>query len=428
MKQALILCGGKAKRLRPYSYSLPKASLPFLNLPLLSFSWFYLEQLKVSHFLLNSHLFPEKLKNTVHFLSQAHQKTNLFFEEEPLGSAGTLHQIKNELKKTEEFIYINGDSLFFPSQLSHISDFENTFFNSGLEALFFVVPANSDSKRALWCDRDLNLKFIDSKEGLADPKMSHLISFSWTGLALFKSSLLDNLQKGAVDLFKDFINPLLGGHKIKVYVDPSAVLLEAGDKTSYLKAVEFCLNCLFQHGEFSKKSNFNGTEEKLQIQKTKEHKTTKSGLKAKHLAEGNNKVYSSCLDFSAEPVISSESVNPSESVIPAKTGIQLKAQNSNRIDIKTVKKILEGCFRRFDSSDNKVGLKNGKVWSQKLNYPLLLPRSVRGLDFLKLQGPAVIGSEVCFFSDTILDSCVLDSQIAFKGSLKKDLLIKTNPF
>ena len=351
VKQALILCGGKAKRLRPYSYSLPKASFPFLNLPLLSFSWFYLEQMKVSHFLLNSHLFPEKLKNTVRFLSQTHQETNFFFEEEPLGSAGTLRELKKDLQKTEDFVYINGDSLFFPSCKKDINSFEEVFFSFGLDALFFVIPyKDQKSKRALWCDKDLNLKFVGSKEDLAPNKWNQLAPFTWAGLALFKSSLLDSLKDKAFDLFQDFISPLLKTKKVKVYVDSSAVLLEAGDKASYLQSTKFCLDCLFQEGEVFKKSD-----------------------KMKRTA---------------------------------------------------VKSLLESCFCRFDFSDEKVGLKNGKTLSQKLGYPLLLPKSVRGLDFLKLQGSAVIGSEVCFFGPALLEDCVLDSKIAFKGPLKKDLLLK----
>ncbi|MCZ0932505.1 MAG: NDP-sugar synthase [Oligoflexia bacterium] len=410
MKQALILCGGKAKRLRPYSYSLPKASFPFLNLPLLSFAWFYLEQLKVSHFLLNSHLFPEKLKNTVRSLSQAHQRTNLFFEEEPLGSAGTLYQLKKDLQKTEDFVYINGDSLFFPSHKDHINSFEEMFFNAGLSALFFVIPYKDiGSKKALWCDRDLNLKFVGSKEDLAHCKWSHLTPFTWTGLALFKSSLLDSLKEKAFDLFQDFINPLLKMQRIKVYVDSSAVLLEAGDKASYLKSSKFCLDCLFQAGEPSKSLECNGEQ----------NKTTRNQLKEKDLVEESNKFGLSGLNVSAAPV------NPSALVIPAKAGIHLSAQNSNEVKKKAVKSILESCFNRFDPSDEKVGLKNGKTLSQKLGYPLLLPKSVRGLDFLKLQGSAVIGSEVCFLEDSVLEDCVLDSQIAFKGQLKKNLLLKT---
>ena len=404
MRQALILCGGQAKRLRPYSYSLSKASFPFLNLPLMFLSWFYSEQLKANRFLLNPHLFPEQLEDTVDFLSQDGQSAKLFFESTPLGSAGTLFQLKKELKKTKDFVYINADSLFFPTQMNQIFEFEKTFSNSDLEALFFVVPdrqtlqscSNSvshshetryshetrhsraggnlqmkeeklnqtyiNSKRSLWCDEEFNLKFVGSKEDLSSKELNGLKAFSWTGMALFKSSLLDHLKKDSFDLFQDFINPLLKSHKIKIYKDSSAILLEAGGKESYLEAMSFCLNCLFQ-----------------------------SDL-------------SSVVNLLKEEAFS-------------------KAHSLNR---GTVKKILEECFNRFDFNDNRVGFKNGKIWSQKLKQPVLLPLSVQGLEFLKLQGPAVIGKETCFFDHTILDNSLLDSHIAFSGQLKRDILLKKN--
>ena len=78
MKQALILCAGKSRRLEPYSQAVPKVCMPFLNLPLLSFSWFYLEQMGVSRFLLNTHLFPEQVEKAVRFLSQARQEKDCF--------------------------------------------------------------------------------------------------------------------------------------------------------------------------------------------------------------------------------------------------------------------------------------------------------------------------------------------------------------
>ena len=386
MRQAIILCGGHAKRLRPYSYSLPKASLPFLNLPLMSLSWFYSENLKAKCFLLNSHLFPDQLNKTVNFLSKDSQKSKLLFESEPKGSAGTLYNLKKDLQKTKNFVYINGDSLFFPSKMSHIFDFEKIFSQSDLEALFFVTPCSQTDlktpsslnvkkaeriqsqtkqqdqtdvnfKRFLWCDENLNIKFVGSKEDLSIEQKHKLKAFSWTGLALFKSSLLDHLKENSFDLFQGFINPLLKKHKIKVYSDPLAVILEAGDRNSYFEAMNFCLNSLFLSD--------------LSPKLTKKNK-------------------------------------------------YLKTQSFN---IETVKKILEECFNRFDPDDNRVGLKNGKVWSQKFKQAVLLPKSVRGLEFLKLNGPAVIGKDSYFFDQTVLNNSVLDSQVAFSGQLKKEILL-----
>ena len=356
MKQALILCGGKAKRLRPYSWGCPKPCMPFLNLPLLSFSWFYLEQFNVSHFLLNAHLFPEKLRSAVNFLSTARQKADIFFEAEPLGGAGTLYRLKSVLQKTEQFFYLNGDSLFFPSDKKQLSAFEEDFFSTRAEGSFFVsslLPQNT-SNEALWCDSHWNLKYVGGeKQNIPKEDLKNLWPCHFSGLALFKSSILESLNPGDFHLFSDFIKPLIAKKKLKVFVDKKAKILEAGEKQAYIESLKFCLKLLFE-----------------------------------------TKVF--------------------------------KSQNFTAQD-REIKKILETCFSRFDSEDQIIGLKNGKMWSKKLGFPLLAPNSVKGLEKLQLTGSAVLGPEVHLFGKSQLKDSVLGSQVSWKGNLIDDIILKFFP-
>lgn len=249
MKQALILCGGKAERLRPYSLALPKSCTPFLNLPLLSLGWFYMEQMGVSSFLLNSHLFPETLNKNLKWISRSDQKWDVFFEEECLGGAGILYKLRKLLQKEPAFFYLNGDSLFFPSHKKQLLAFEEEFLKRDLDALFFSAPLkdSSDSAGALYCDKSENLKFVGRKENIPSSlKKENLSPFRFSGLALFKRELLNHLKEGDFELFFDFIYPLLGKKKVKVFSDPSAVVLEAGEKLAVLSAVKFCLQLLYE--------------------------------------------------------------------------------------------------------------------------------------------------------------------------------------
>lgn len=258
LKQALILCAGKALRLRPFSYSLSKSQLPFLNLPLLAYPWKLAEELQNSSFLLNSHLFPDELKKTAKSLSKKDQKVKTFFEEEPLSSPGTLYALKKELQKTSYFTYINGDCLLFPSHPQRLLEFEREFLNSKAEALLFVIPVKPNFKffrkeknRFLYCDSNQNLI-----EATLPKKNQKKPAYFFTGLALFKSSLLDDLKAGARDLFDDFLQPLATHKKIKVFIDEGAFFLEAGNKESYLKSTEFCLKSLYEVALFYKKTSF----------------------------------------------------------------------------------------------------------------------------------------------------------------------------
>ena len=377
-KQALILCGGKATRLRPYSYSCSKAQLPFLNLPLLSYPWKIAEELQNNSFLLNSHLFPEEFKKTVEALSRRDQNTQVFFEKEPLSSAGTLYALREELKKSSYFTYINGDCLLFPSSRQKLSEFEQEFLNSKAEALLFVIPAKikfktaslswqvehkkqivmKEEKRFLYCDLEKNLVEVRL------PQSKDKSAYFFTGLALFKSSLLDKLKESDKELFSDFLQPLLSKEKIKVFIDEEAFFLEAGDKESYLKSTEFCLKSLYDNSAF-----FNDFQRKT------------------------NKTITSTEEFFQEKK-------------------------------KIIKERLEDTFQRFDSQDKKVGLRNGLSWSQKLKALLLAPSSVGELDLLKVKGFAVISDQVRFYSKTQVENSVLSCpSSSLKGSLKEELLL-----
>lgn len=387
MKQALVLCGGKALRLQPYSYGLPKACMPFLNLPLLSLGWFYLEQLKISRFLLNAHLFPEKLKQTVNFLSQPQQKTDIFFEAEPLGGAGTLYSLKKLLQKEEMFFYLNGDSLFFPSDEDQISFFEEDFHEAEVDGSFFVspMPFQDFGYEVLWCDTNLNLKFIGKKEQL--PKgFEKLRPFHFSGLALFKSALLENLNSDSFHLFRDFINPLIEKKNFKVFLDNEAIALEAGEKQAYIESSKFCLECLFETNSFAVEGFGAGDlGDKLGGSENREDKEV-------------DKI---------------ESEN-----------FEIKDFKNRKLKLK---KLFEKCFFRFDPKDQIVGFGNGKIWSKKLGFPLMAPNSVQGLENLELKGYAVLGPEVNIFGKSRLNNSVLGAGVSWGGELNNDIILKFFP-
>ena len=268
MKQALILCGGEARRLRPYSHSLPKACMPFLNLPLLSLAWFYMEGLEVSRFLLNAHLFPEKLKSTVDLLSRPQQKVDIYPEKGLLGGAGTLYKLQTKLQKTGSFFYINGDSLFFPSHKNQLSVFEENFLKTGVEGSFFSAPLEEPGPDigALWCNSDKELKFIGAKKHIPQSLKGALSPFYFSGLALLKSSVLGHLKAGDTHLFEDFVQPLLTSKRFQVFVDEGAQVLEAGEPLAYIQAVQLCLEILFANGKFHSSNFTTEIPEKIRVE------------------------------------------------------------------------------------------------------------------------------------------------------------------
>ncbi len=111
MDQAIIIAGGKGERLRPYTEDRPKAMIPVLGNPLLSF------QLR----LLNSYGFKKiaiccGYRNEVlkeHFGDGAKfgVKIEYLVEDEPLGRGGALRRAMEHFAPTEPVLAMNGDSL-----------------------------------------------------------------------------------------------------------------------------------------------------------------------------------------------------------------------------------------------------------------------------------------------------------------------------
>ena len=354
--KAFILCAGLGTRLRPFTYMLPKASMPFLNLPLLSYGWFYLEQMGVSEFVLNSYLFPKKLKKDIDFLKSPKQKASLVVEEQLFDSGAGFHNVKNHFEKEEEMFYLNGDSIFFPSDLNLLKKFKEDFTANSFKSSFFgIAPKEKEIKEDegyLWIDRDFILKGIGFKKDMLskgfsvkmskDLDQNELRPVQFSGLALFKLKFLESLGRDKPHIFWDVMNPLLKKGQYKVFVDEKGILLEGGDEQSLLQASSFCLKSLF-----------------LDTPETE------------------------------------------------------------------VKRILEKIFSRFDPTDKKVGIQFGKELSHQLGAPILSPSDIKGRQNLKVEGFAVIGSNLSFVGKSFLKRSVLGSHISWRGSLVNKIIIKS---
>ena len=280
--KAFILCAGLGTRLRPYTHSIPKTSMPFLNLPLLCYNWFYLEKLRVKNFYLNSHLFPETLKQLTEDLKKEEQKIKQVFESHSLDSAGGLYNRAEDLKSEPSFFYMNGDSLFFPSCLSLLSDFKNSLLQDSLGTFFTVpFPKNEKISGAFWVDKEGIIQSI----GDTSPAPS-LKPVKFVGLAHFSSDIFKSIDSTSKHIFHDVMIPLLKTKKFKAFVDEEGFIFEGGSEKGLLEATETSLQYLFSSSSTPLKEilleifkRFDPKDEKVGIHQGKEwQKNNKSFL------------------------------------------------------------------------------------------------------------------------------------------------------
>ena len=132
--KAIILAGGRGKRLRPITDKIPKPLIPINNKPLIERTIKYLKKYGVTEIIIStgykSHLIEKFLKQKKNF------GCDIIFsiEKTPLGTGGA---VKKALKYVEEnsFLVLNGD-IITNINLKKIMKKENTIAANELKTKF----------------------------------------------------------------------------------------------------------------------------------------------------------------------------------------------------------------------------------------------------------------------------------------------------
>jgi len=103
--QAILLCGGEGARLRPLTCDMPKPMLPLLGQPVLRYSLDHLRKQGFDDFFLTLHYLPQRIMRAFRNEPGVH----FALEEEPLGTAGCVKALEDELHGT--FAVVSGDAL-----------------------------------------------------------------------------------------------------------------------------------------------------------------------------------------------------------------------------------------------------------------------------------------------------------------------------
>lgn len=107
--EAIILCGGKATRLRPYTEEIPKVLIPIKGIPIIKRQIEQLVDAGITKIILATGFLDKPIIDYVMTLRN-HKFTIIFSKEsEPLGSAGAIKQAMHHIK--EDFFVLNGDIL-----------------------------------------------------------------------------------------------------------------------------------------------------------------------------------------------------------------------------------------------------------------------------------------------------------------------------
>jgi NDP-sugar pyrophosphorylase family protein len=106
--KALILAGGRGKRLRPLTDKIPKSLIPINKKPLIQYTINYLKKFGIDEIIICSGYKSKQIQNFLKKKKNFGCKIEYSVEKNPLGTAGA---IRNAIKNLsdESFLVINGD-------------------------------------------------------------------------------------------------------------------------------------------------------------------------------------------------------------------------------------------------------------------------------------------------------------------------------
>jgi len=199
--KAFLLAAGEGTRLRPLTNHKPKCLIPICGKPLLGIWLNKLENIGVSDVLINTHHLHEKVNEFVKNFNTS-LRIHLTFEEELLGSAGTIRYNQDFIKNESCFWIIYADSLTSIDMSSILQ-----FHEDNDSILTLGLFHTDESERSGIVALDPNGLIVDFVEKPKHPKGD----LSNTGIMIASPELINIIPDSyPCDLSIDVIPQLVG--------------------------------------------------------------------------------------------------------------------------------------------------------------------------------------------------------------------------
>ena len=149
--KAIILAGGRGKRLRPITDYVPKPLISIKNIPIIEWQIKYLKKFGISEVIICSGYKTEMIEN---YLKNKKLGIKITFsiENKPLGTGGAIKKAGKKIKD-KSFIVINGD-IITNIDLEKLMKKENSIASVQLKTNFGILQT----------DKDKIIKFDEKKE------------------------------------------------------------------------------------------------------------------------------------------------------------------------------------------------------------------------------------------------------------------------
>ncbi len=238
--KVMMLTAGEGTRLRPHTLFLPKPAIPFLNVPLYSYSLQLLKSLKIDEVVMNTFHLPEKLKFAVN--ARSHPFPIKFSDEIVLqGSGGGLGQARHHFLARGDFILMNGDEVVIPKYNDALDQAMAEHKSSQAIATLLVTEHSEVGTKfgGVWTDRNSNILGFGKQKIMGSEKGFHYI-----GIALFSDAIFKFIAQGESNILYDGLTQALkAGHTARIF-PMDCHWFETGNEVDFRLATRDCLQML----------------------------------------------------------------------------------------------------------------------------------------------------------------------------------------
>ncbi len=105
---AIILAGGRGKRLKPVTDYVPKPLIPLCNIPIIEWQIRYLKKFGIKNIIICTGYKTEQIENYLYVKNNLGVKIRFSKEKVPLGTGGAIKQASRFINE-KSFIVVNGD-------------------------------------------------------------------------------------------------------------------------------------------------------------------------------------------------------------------------------------------------------------------------------------------------------------------------------
>ena len=230
----MILAAGLGTRLAPYTDTLAKPAIPFLNIPLFYYSIALLQagEFSLGECIINSHHKADQIRDLAKKLKGI--KTEVTFEKEkPLGSGGGVWFAREFLKDEKDFVVTNGDEVILPTHLELMNKMLARHLQSGAIATLLVKrdPRVGSQFGGVWTDQARKVYGF----GKQSPQLG-LEGLHYVGVMILNGRALKYFPEGESNILYDAVmSARKDGEKVEAYIDDCR-WFETGNVKDYLIA------------------------------------------------------------------------------------------------------------------------------------------------------------------------------------------------